>query len=108
MHKTSARCALCELVKCLLQPLRIAYNKPIVVTSGYRSPEVNRLAGGVRSSQHVKGESADCYVPDIYFLLDTLKKSGLPFYQAILYLKKHFLHLSYRVNGKQRRQVLYR
>ncbi|WP_278629939.1 D-Ala-D-Ala carboxypeptidase family metallohydrolase [Parabacteroides goldsteinii] len=44
MHKTSARCALCELVKCLLQPLRIAYNKPIVVTSGYRSPEVNRLA----------------------------------------------------------------
>lgn len=37
MHKTSARCALCELVKCLLQPLRIAYNKPIVVTSGYRS-----------------------------------------------------------------------
>ena len=45
-----ARCALCELVKCLLQPLRIAYNKPIVVTSGYRSPEVNRLVGGVRSS----------------------------------------------------------
>ena len=43
MHKTSARCALCELVKCLLQPLRIAYNKPIVVTSGYRSPEVNRF-----------------------------------------------------------------
>ena len=53
MHKTSARCALCELVKCLLQPLRIAYNKPIVVTSGYRSPEVNRLSGGVRSSLHV-------------------------------------------------------
>lgn len=47
--------AIRELVKCLLQPLRIAYNKPIVVTSGYRSPEVNRLAGGVRSSQHVKG-----------------------------------------------------
>lgn len=103
-----ARCALCELVKCLLQPLRIAYNKPIVVTSGYRSSEVNRLAGGVRSSQHVKGEAADCYVPDIYFLLDTLKKSDLPFDQAILYRKKHFLHLSYRVNGKQRRQVLYK
>nr|WP_278629940.1 hypothetical protein [Parabacteroides goldsteinii] len=56
----------------------------------------------------MKGEAADCYVPDIYFLLDTLKKSGLPFDQAILYRKKHFLHLSYRVNGKQRRQVLYR
>lgn len=101
------RDAICELVKCLLQPLRIAYNKPIAITSGYRSPEVNRLAGGVRSSQHVKGEAADCYVPDIYFLLDILKKSGLPFDQAILYHKKHFIHLSYKVNGKQRYQVLY-
>lgn len=102
-----ARCALCELVKCLLQPLRIAYNKPIVVPAA--------IAAGSEppgrwcpSSQHVKGEAADCYVPDIYFLLDTLKKSDLPFDQAILYRKKHFLHLSYRVNGKQRRQVLYR
>lgn len=102
------RSVLCELVKCLLQPLRIAYGKPIAITSGYRSPEVNRLVGGVRSSQHVKGEAADCYVPDIYLLLDTLRKSGLPFDQAILYRKKHFLHLSYRVNGKQRRQILYK
>ncbi|MCL3851092.1 D-Ala-D-Ala carboxypeptidase family metallohydrolase [Parabacteroides sp. GYB001] len=103
-----ARDAIRELVKCLLQPLRIAYNKPIAITSGYRSLEVNRLAGGVRSSQHVKGEAADCYVPDIYLLLDILKKSGLSFDQAILYRKKHFLHLSYKVNGKQRRQILYR
>ena len=103
-----ARCAICELVKCLLQPLRIAFNKPIAITSGYRSPEVNRLAGGVRSSQHVKGEAADCYAPDIYLLLETLKKSGLPFDQAILYRKKHFLHLSYRTNGKQRYLILYR
>lgn len=102
------RSALCELVKCLLQPLRIAYNKPIAITSGYRSPEVNHLVGGVRSSQHLKGEAADCYVPDIYHLLDILKKSGLPFDQAILYRKKHFLHLSYKVNGKQRHQIIYR
>ena len=44
-----------ELVKRLLQPLRLAYGKPIAITSGYRSPEVNRLVGGVPSSQHVKG-----------------------------------------------------
>ena len=31
------------------------HGKPIAITSGYRSPEVNRLVGGVSSSQHVKG-----------------------------------------------------
>ena len=38
--------AIMELVKRLLQPLRLAYGKPIAITSGYRSPEVNRLVGG--------------------------------------------------------------
>lgn len=103
-----ARVALRELVKRLLQPLRIIYGAPIAITSGYRSPEVNRLVGGVPSSQHVKGEAADCYVPDIYKLLDVLKKSGLPFDQAILYRKKHFLHLSLKANGVNRFQVLYK
>ena len=100
--------AIRELVKCLLQPLRIAYGKPIAVISGYRSPEVNHLAGGVSSSQHVKGEAADCYVPDIYFLLEVLKKSGLPFDQAILYRKRHFLHLSIKTNGHNRYQIVYK
>lgn len=100
--------ALRELVQRLLQPLRIAFGAPIAITSGYRSPEVNRLTGGVPSSQHVKGEAADCYAPGIYKLLDALLKSGLPFDQAILYRKKHFLHLSLKANGVNRYQVLYK
>jgi uncharacterized protein YcbK (DUF882 family) len=35
------------------------YGKPIIVTSGYRSPEVNRSVNGATSSQHVLGEAAD-------------------------------------------------
>ena len=98
--------AIKELVKRLLQPLRLAYGKPIAITSGYRSPEVNRLVGGVPSSQHVKGEAADCYVPDPKVLLDVLLFSKLPFDQAILYKQKKFLHLSLRVNGENRYQVI--
>ena len=64
--------AIKELVKRLLQPLRLAYGKPIAITSGYRSPKVNWLVGGVPSSQHAKGEAADCYVPDPKVLRDVL------------------------------------
>jgi len=48
-----------RLVAMTLQPIRSALGCPISVLSGYRSPEVNRLVGGVPSSQHVKGEAAD-------------------------------------------------
>ncbi len=35
--------------------------EPIVINSGYRSPEVNRLAGGVPSSNHVTGCAVDIH-----------------------------------------------
>lgn len=103
-----ARQALQVLVDRLLQPLRTLYGFPIAITSGYRCPEVNLLAGGVPASQHLKGEAVDCYVLDIYKLLDILKKSGLPFDQAILYSRKNIMHLSLKANGENRQQVLYK
>lgn len=50
------------LVDNVLDPLREMYGKPIIVTSGYRSPEVNRSVNGATSSQHVRGEAADITV----------------------------------------------
>ncbi len=92
----------------LLEPLRKLYGKPVAVTSGYRSEEVNRLVGGVPGSQHTRGEAADCYVPDAAELLAVLRQSGLEFDQAILYRKRNFLHLSLKKTGKNRMQVLLR
>ncbi len=100
--------ALKYLVTGLLEPLRKLYGKPVGVTSGYRSEEVNRLVGGVPGSQHTKGEAADCYVPDAAELLAVLRQSGLEFDQAILYRKRNFLHLSLKKTGKNRMQVLLR
>lgn len=48
-----------NLVNNILQPIRDKYGKPITVTSGFRSPSVNRLVGGSANSQHCKGEAAD-------------------------------------------------
>ena len=53
------RDAVRDLTLEVLQPLRNAWGKPMRVNSGYRCEELNRLVGGVASSQHVKGEAAD-------------------------------------------------
>ena len=44
---------------CTLAPDPGAAGEGIVINSGYRSPEVNRLAGGVPSSNHVTGCAVD-------------------------------------------------
>lgn len=102
-----ARISLQHLASCLLEPLRQLYKKPIAILSGYRNIEVNRLVGGVATSQHVKGEAADCYTPEgPEKLLELLMYSGLPFDQAILYRRRRFLHLSLKKEGRNRMQVL--
>jgi len=101
------RQAIMELVKRLLQPLRIAYGKPIRISSGYRCPELNRQVGGVPLSRHIKGEAADCVIDgNAEILLNVLTANTFPFDQAILYRKRNFLHLSIRVDGKNRRKVI--
>lgn len=43
----------------MLNAIRSRYGKPIVVTSGYRSPEHNAKVGGVKNSYHTLGLAAD-------------------------------------------------
>ena len=50
---------LCALAHQILQPLRNAMNEPIKIGSGYRSLALNNAVGGVKNSQHMKGEAAD-------------------------------------------------
>jgi len=104
----AVRQSLCYLAVHLLEPLRQFNGRPIAVLSGYRSDSVNRLAGGVATSQHPKGEAVDCYIPEgPRRLLDILKKSGLLFDQAILYKQRNFLHLSLKEKGTNRMQILF-
>jgi uncharacterized protein YcbK (DUF882 family) len=48
-----------KLAETILQPIREKYGRPIVVTSGFRCVKLNLAVGGVKSSQHCKGEAAD-------------------------------------------------
>lgn len=47
------------LCKNVLDPLRELIGRPIEVSSGYRSEEVNRIVGGVKNSLHLFGKAAD-------------------------------------------------
>lgn len=93
------------LVLNVLQPLRTAWGKPLVINSGYRCPELNEAVGGVATSQHMKGEAADVACDDPYALARLACDLGLPYDQMILY--PTFVHFSYRLEGGQRGQILY-
>ena len=43
----------------VLQPLRDYVGAPVHINSGYRCPELNMAVGGVKNSQHCRGEAAD-------------------------------------------------
>lgn len=53
---------LCQHV---LEPVRAHFGRPVALSSGYRSPKVNKAAGGAASSQHKFGQAADFEVPGI-------------------------------------------
>ena len=51
-----------QLIDNILDPLREAYGQPIIVSSGYRCPELNKAVGGVKTSGHLYGYCADLQV----------------------------------------------
>jgi hypothetical protein len=65
------------LAQTALQPLRDKLGFPIRITSGYRSPGVNRKVGGSSKSQHCQGEAADCKLsPDFLTAPETAAIRG--------------------------------
>lgn len=49
-------------VDMVLDPLRRLYRKPIRINSAYRSPQLNKLVGGVPNSWHQDGNAADIHI----------------------------------------------
>lgn len=46
-----------------LERIRALLDAPIHISSGYRSPELNKRIGGARNSQHVMGQAVDFTAP---------------------------------------------
>ena len=89
---------LTALVDNVLDPLREAWGRPIIVTSGYRCEALNKLVGGVPTSQHKQGQAADIStgsIKDNKKLFELAIKLKLPYDQIIDEYAYKWVHISY-------------
>ena len=63
-EKVEVGCFKPELVR-VLKTIEHHYNRPLVVTSGYRSPKHNRRVGGASGSRHTSCEAADVQIEGV-------------------------------------------
>src|SRR5690348_18422615 len=68
--------SICELI---LEPLRVHFGEPIVITSGYRPPSANCEAHGVKNSQHM----ATAVYGAADFQIESMQKTMRPVFDAI-------------------------
>ena len=99
------------LVDNVLDPLREAWGKPIIVTSGFRSRMLNNIVGGASNSQHTTGMAADIRTlsdlpSENEKLFDLAQELDLPFDQLIDEYKYNWVHISYS-RYSMRKQVLH-
>ncbi|MCB9525217.1 MAG: hypothetical protein H6702_17845 [Myxococcales bacterium] len=97
-----------QLCNHILEPIRAHFEVPIIISSGYRSPQVNTKVGGSSSSQHCKGEAADFTVAH-YTVTEIFNwiafTSGLEFDQLI-HEYGNWIHCSYVTRRENRRSIL--
>lgn len=106
-----------KLVNDVLDPIRAEYGKPIIVNSGYRGKELNEAVGGVATSQHT------CYANSA--AADITTKEGRKTNKILFYVIKYlidtgqikvdqlinennfmWIHVGYKIIGKNRNQIL--
>lgn len=80
-------------------------NAPITVTSGYRSPFVNKIVGGSITSAHMSGRAVDFICPSFgtpFEVAKAIAASDIVFDQLIY--EETWVHISF--DPKARREVL--
>jgi|TARA_A100001015_G_scaffold4632_1_gene5908 zinc D-Ala-D-Ala carboxypeptidase len=102
-----------RLCESILQPIRNHYDSPVIISSGFRTPELCVLIGSSIDSQHAKGEAADLQVSGV----DNKKlaeyiKNNLDFDQLILEFYREsegpqsgWVHVSYVGKGNRKQSL---
>mgnify|MGYP001463224489 FL=1 len=103
---------LIHLAETVLQPVREHFGKPVMISSGYRSPALCEAIGSSTKSQHARGEAADFEIHGVDNKeLATWISNNTEFDQLILEFYNEgdpnsgWVHCS-AVTGEPRKQVL--
>ena len=87
-----------------LDELRRLYGHPIIITSGYRCPALNKAVGGKPNSQHVKGQAADLKWDEnlLKFIINNFHYD-----QLIEETSKRtkWIHISFNKNGERQQYI---
>ena len=107
----TARGNLEQLCKQVLEPIRVALgNKPLYVSSGFRSKYINQLVGGAQNSYHTQGLAADlpfgsarAAITAAFMILSL----NLPLAELILCRRgeSHWVHVALALPGVHKRYV---
>ena len=99
----------------IFEPIRKHFAVPILISSGYRSKELNTAIGGSITSQHCSGEAIDIDLDGsssgvtnkmvFDFIKDKLSYDQLIF-EFGTKDAPDWVHVSFESTGKQRKQVL--
>lgn len=86
-----------KLARTILEPMRVKWDNPFQILSGYRPPALNRAVGGSPTSQHATAAAADITTADVRMLFlsllrnpEVVKAAG----QIIFYPRQSFLHVA--------------
>jgi zinc D-Ala-D-Ala carboxypeptidase len=102
-----------KLAENIFEPIREHFGVPIIISSGYRSKELNSAIGGSLTSQHCQGEAIDIDMDGTSITnaqIFNYIKDNLNFDQMIWEFgtdkNPDWVHVSYESSGKQRKQIL--
>jgi hypothetical protein len=102
-----------KLCESILQPIRNHYDSPVIISSGFRTPELCILINSSINSQHAKGQAADLQVIGVdNKALAKYIKENLDFDQLILEFYKEsegphsgWVHVSYEGKGNRKESL---
>jgi putative chitinase len=85
-----------------LEQVRSLLDSPIFITSGYRSPTLNRFIGGSQSSAHCLGFAADfkCTNLSPTEIVEKIKASGIK-YDQLIWEGGFWTHISFAPELRQ-------
>ena len=87
-----------------LQVIRSFYDKPLIINSGYRCEELNRIVDGSENSHHMTGSAVDFTVPG-YSVSQVIEDAkDLIFFDQLINAYDKWVHLS--ISYFMRGQVL--